>query len=103
MQNEELITKATQVIQRQDGSEVRIIAQKCFGAGLHESTDVMVHRRTDASSQWQLCNNRPHPKWRSMSVAEYDKNGRSEALQAVSAGEILRVLNLLGKPMISVQ
>lgn len=103
MQNEELITKATQVIQRQDGSEVRIIAQKCFGAGLHESTDVMVHCRTDALSQWQLCSNRPHHNWRSMSVAEYDKNGRSEALQAVSAGEILRVLNLLGKPMSSVQ
>ncbi|WP_080416082.1 hypothetical protein [Burkholderia ubonensis] len=87
--------KVTQVIQRADGSEVRIVAQKCFGLGLTCSIDVYVHRRESPNHPWVLLSDRPHPDWRAMSVDEYCKRGRSEMLQAVSHGEILKVTSAL--------
>lgn len=95
----DLITKMTQIFKRQDGSEARIVAQACFGLGLHQSIDVYVHRRESPNHDWKLCSNRPHPNWRKMSVDEYVKNGRSEMLQTVSPGEILKVSSAIGKPM----
>lgn len=86
---------AEQLIQRKDGSEVKIVAQEFFGAGLARSVGVHVLRRENAESNWKLCNDRPHPNWRNMSVDEYVKHGRSEMLQMVSHGEILKVVNRL--------
>ena len=92
-------TKVTQQINREDGSQVRIIAQEVYDISLNASVVVMVHRRSSADQPWSLCSDRPHPKWREMSVDEYCEHGRSEALQAASTGEILRVAGLLGKPL----
>lgn len=93
------VTKITQLIQRDDGSEVRIVATAMFGEGLHRSIDVYVHRRESEEHDWVLCSDRPHPDWRSMSVEDYVKHGRSPMLQAVSSGELLRAMSFIGAPM----
>jgi hypothetical protein len=87
--------KLTQILQRDDGSEVRITARRCYGLGLTPSIDVYVHRRESQSHPWALMSDRPHPDWRSMSVDEYVKRGRSEMLRTVSHGEILKVTSAL--------
>lgn len=94
-----LITSASRVIGRADGSEVRIVAQAYFGRGLHRSIGVDVFRRNHPNDHWHLCNDRPHPDWRTMPVDEYIKHGRSEKLQTASTGEILSVTALIGTPM----
>lgn len=99
MELQNTITKASQVFRRPDGSEVRITAQIMFGAGLAASTDVCVHHRESPAHPWRMCSNRPHPAWRQMLVDDYAKHGRSEALRVATAGEILRVVSLLGKPL----
>lgn len=96
---EELATKVTKIIQRDDGSEVKIVAQAYFGSGLHRSVGVDVFRRADPNSNFELCNDRPHPDWKTMPVEEYCRHGRSEKFQAASNGEILGVASLIGKPM----
>lgn len=96
---DDLITKFTRIIPRPDGSEVRIVAQAYFGAGLHRSVGVDVFRRASPGHDWALCSDRPHPDWRSMSVDEYSRRGRSEMLQAASPGEILSVASAIGRPM----
>lgn len=77
---------------RKDGSEVRITANPCYSAaGLHASLDVFVHHRNTAAEPWALASDRPHPDWRTMSVADYIQHGRSKVLQLVSPGELLAV------------
>lgn len=93
------ITMVTQILPRNDGSEVRIVVQTMTGVGLKASTDVTVHRRETPDHAWKLLNNRPHPDWRTMSVDEYTQRGRSEVLQHVSPIEILRLSSALGQPM----
>lgn len=93
------ITKLTQIIQREDGTEVRIVAQAYFGAGLHRSVGVDVHKRESPDQEWVLLSNKPHPDWLKMSVADYIDHGRSPMLQAVSHGELLKVISAIGTPM----
>lgn len=92
-------TKITQILQRDDGSEVRIVAEAFFGAGLRRSVGVYVHKRESPNHEWELCSDSPHPDWRSMSVDDYVKHGRSPMLQAVSSGELLRAISAIGMPM----
>lgn len=87
--------KITQIIQRANGSEVRIVAENFYGSGLTRSVGVYVHRRESDNAPWMLTNDRPHPDWREMSVDEYIKRGRSEMLRTVSIGEILKVTSAL--------
>lgn len=89
------MSTVTKIIQRPDGSEVKITATAMFGAGLARSVDVFVHRRETPEHHWRLCSDRPHPDWRQMSVDEYIAGGRSEMLQAASSGEILQVASML--------
>ena len=100
MESEGLITEISQVLKREDGSEVKIVAKSCFNAGLAHSKDVYVLRRETSAHDWKLCSDIPQPGWREMSVEDYIKHGRSEQRQAVSPGEILKVANWLGKPII---
>lgn len=83
------------LITRENGSEVKVVAQACYGAGLHLSIDVRVLRRDSPAHAWHLTNDRPHPDWRSMSVDEYIKNGRSEMLRTATPGEILKTVSTL--------
>jgi len=96
---ENLVTKFVKVIRRPDGSEVKLVAQAYFGAGLHRSVGVDVFRRERPDLNWKLCSDRPHPDWRKMSVAEYCKSGRSEKLQAASHGEIFAAAQMIGRPI----
>lgn len=98
---EDLVTKVTRVISRNDGSEVKLVAQAYFGAGLHRSVGVDVFRRAGPHQDWQLCSDQPHRDWRTISVDEYRKHGRSEKLQAASPGEIMAVGAMIGKPVSS--
>ena len=91
------ITKVSQILERKDGSEVKIVAQTFFGTGLHESTDVYVLQRESKEHAWKLCSEKPHPEWLTMSVDDYVKRGRSEMLTAASIGEILKVTSMVGK------
>lgn len=87
--------KARQHIVRPDGSEVQIVAQYCYGPTEKPAVDTFVLGRASSSEAWRVLNNRPHPDWRTMSVAEYVQHGRSEMLQRVTHGEIFKVFNAL--------
>ncbi len=89
------MNKVEQLLQRQDGSEVKIVAQASYGVGLKRSVGVYVLARESSSHAWRVASDRPHPDWRTMSVDEYVRRGRSEMLQLVTHGEILKVANRL--------
>lgn len=91
----------TQVLDRKDGSQVKIVAKEMYGAGLHRSVGVSVFRRASPEQAWEYLSDRPAPNWREMSVDDYVKHGRPPMLQAVTHGEIFRVVGMLGKPMSS--
>ncbi|MFC5511024.1 hypothetical protein ACFPOU_07785 [Massilia jejuensis] len=95
MHIENPITKLTQILTRPDGSQARIVAQVFFGAGLHRSVGVYVHRRENPDSPWTLCSDQPHPDWKHMPLEEYKKRGRSEVLRTVTPGEILKLSHAL--------
>jgi len=97
MHIENPITKITQILNRPDGSQARIVAQVFFGAGLHRSVGVYVHRRENPDSEWKLCSDQPHPEWREMSVEDYKVRGRSEMLRTVTTGEILKLTHALAR------
>ncbi len=87
--------KAKHLLQRKDGSEVKIVAREFYGAGLTRSVGVDVFHRQSSKQTWVLAGDRPHPNWRGMSVQEYIKHGRPEMLKFASAAEILRVVSVL--------
>jgi len=87
------------MLTRVDGTEVKIVAENLNEAWRRPSIDVRVFRRSSPQDPWHLCSDRPAPNWREMSVDEYVKHGRSEKLQTVTHGEILKTASLVGKPM----
>jgi hypothetical protein len=89
------MARVEQILQRADGSEVKIVAQEFGLPGHPSSVGVHVLRRESAQAQWKLCDDRPHPDWRQMSVDEYARRGRSEMLRTVTHGEILKMGKLL--------
>lgn len=99
MSTNDLITKITHTYSREDGSEVRIVAQACHGAGLNQSIDIYVLRRESADHDWSLCSDQPHPDWRKMSVDDYLLNGRSDMLNVASHAEILKAASMIGRPL----
>lgn len=97
-----LVTKVTQILQRDDGTEVKIIAESSYGRNLElQPPHTEVYRRESPNHLWRTCNTRPHPNWLSMSVDQYVKEGRSEMLQAVTIAEILKVSSLIGTPALA--
>lgn len=86
---------AESVLQRENGAEVRIVAELGFSLGLKPNVFVHVHRREGMDQPWKLLSDKPHPDWRNMPLDEYVKHGRSEVLQAVTHGEIFKVTNAL--------
>lgn len=87
--------KVDKVLDRANGSQVKIVAQECFAPDQTRSVDVYVLVRDNPESQWRSTSNSPHPDWRKMSVDEYVDHGRSEMLQLATPGEILSVVNEL--------
>lgn len=101
--NSEPITQITCTLQRPDGSEARIVATRCYDSGLTPQVHYYVLRRPNPDSNWVVCSNIPSPGWRQMPREEYIQRGRSEMLQTVTIGEILRVTSKIGQPMSSIQ
>lgn len=83
------------LIQKPDGSEVKIVAQASFDQNQKFVADVFVMKRESAQHEWRVLSDQPHPDWRSMSVDEYTKRGRSEVLQAVTHGQIFKAAQTL--------
>jgi hypothetical protein len=100
---DDIVTKYTVTHPRKDGSEVRIVAEGCYGPSFQLFVGVYVLRRESQNHDWKLCSKEPQPGWREMSVDEYVKHGRSEMLQAASHGEILAAASVIGKPMKEMQ
>jgi hypothetical protein len=96
---EDRITKLSQILPRPDGSEVKIVVTEMFGAGLQRSVDSYVLRRETPEHPWSLCSDARPANWKTMSRADYMEHGRSEKLKAVSHGEVLKLIQLLGQPM----
>ena len=97
MNTENNITKVSQIFVRDNGNQVRITAQRFYSTpgSLKSNVDIMVHHRKNESENWNLCNNRPNPNWRKMSVDEYVKNGRPEMFSHATIMEILKVSSML--------
>lgn len=97
----QVATRLARIVQRGDGSQVKIVATDCsgpfFDVGKHVQVDV--YRRSSDAEGWKLCSDRPHPNWRSMSVDEYNKHGRCEKFQAASHGEIFSAGLAVGRPV----
>lgn len=73
---------------RQDGSEVKVVAQPSYSAaGLRCNIDLFVLHRKSSQDGWRVASDRPHPNWRTMSVADYVAHGRPETLTLTSFGE----------------
>lgn len=89
------MARVENLIERPDGSEVKIVAQPSFGLDGKFTADVFVLGRESVKHDWRVLSDRPHPDWRSMSVDEYTKRGRSEVLQAVTHGQILKTAQAL--------
>lgn len=89
------MNQVTQILERKDGTQVKLVATEMFGAGLQRSIDVFALKRNHVNEAWQSVSNRPHPDWRSMSVSDYIRHGRSELLRLVSHAEILKVTKQL--------
>ncbi len=93
------ISKITHILQRDNGSQIKIVAQACFGSGLHMSIDSYFLHRKNSNSQWRLLSKNKHPNANKMSRSEYLEKGRPEFLQYLSHGEILKVTSLIGQPI----
>lgn len=89
------MSRVENLIQRPDGSEVKIVAQASFGLDQKFSADVFVLGRESTKHDWRVLSDRPHPDWRAMSVDEYVKRGRSEVLQNVTHGQIFKAAQAL--------
>ena len=81
--------KLERLLPQADGSEVKLVGQTMYGSGLTLSVDVFALHRDGADKPWRRLSDLPHPDWRTMSVDEYNKRGRSELLQRVGHGPIL--------------
>jgi hypothetical protein len=89
------MSKVEHTIPQDNGAEHKIIAESFIDPINGRLVFFHVLTRPNPVSPWSYLSERPHPDWRSMSVAEYIKNGRSEALQAVGTGNLLKVLDML--------
>ncbi|OXR47889.1 hypothetical protein PuT2_15465 [Pusillimonas sp. T2] len=89
------MSKIEQILQREDGSEVKIVAEEFFGMGLTRSIDVYVLARDNTNANWRLAKKDANPNWADMSVQDHEKVGRSEMLELVSRAEIQQALQIL--------
>jgi hypothetical protein len=87
------MVKLERLLPQADGTKVKLVGQTMYGSGLTLSVDVFALHCESADKPWRKLSDLPHPDWRSMSVDEYQKRGRSELLQRVGHGPILAMSN----------
>ncbi len=85
------MVKIERIITRCDGSAVKIVGEEFKNFRGHYDSFFYAFRRESPGRPWKLLSDRPHPNWRSMSVDEYVKHGRSELHQAVRHSEMISV------------
>lgn len=100
---QEVITKISQTLTRDDGSEVKIVATRWYNSNLDPTKDVYVLRRENPDANWEFLSDTPHPDWKTMPREEYIKYGRSPMRQAVTFAEICKVTQWLGQPLSALQ
>ncbi len=83
--------KNTMEIQRNDGSQVKLVALAYFGTGLHLSVGIDTFYRKSSDDEWQLCDNSRHPNIKTMSRQDYLDYGKSEAMRVTTIAERLKV------------
>lgn len=102
---EDLITKVSQIIPRADGSQVKIVVSSTMlSTGVGHAVSSYVLRRESESDNWKLCSDSKPEGWKMMPREDYIKKfGRPEKLRYASHAEILKLTQLLGKPMSAMQ
>lgn len=89
----------SQILTRQDGSQVKLMGRMSGGLFCKANPDVWALFRQDQSCDWVLLSKEPHPDWRTMPVDEYAKSGRSEFMQKVSFGELIKFKQMFYIPI----
>jgi hypothetical protein len=77
---DEPVTKLTQVLERDDGTQVRIVAYRCFGRNLEPYDHADVFRRSPEHGGWELA-----PE------GEVDRYASAEEIEEIRSG--------LGRPL----
>jgi hypothetical protein len=98
---DDIVTKVTKIIPRENGSEVKIVAWSTVSpsdGSRQAACDVF--KRETPEDNWQYCSDTTHKDWRTMSVDDYNAFGRCEKFQTANHGEILGVSQWIGKPMV---
>lgn len=54
MQRTTIVNKAERVLDRPDGSQVRVVAEAMYGLGLHLSIGYYAHHRASQDEPWRL-------------------------------------------------
>lgn len=94
------MSSVSRILTRMDGTEVKIVAQAMQSPTSSKiGVDVYVLHRKHSDESWKLASKTPHPDWLTMSVSDYVKHGRSEMLQLVTPGELLRASHELFQQM----
>jgi len=83
--------KEEEVITRDDGSQVKIVAQLMHGRGLHESIDTYVLRRESENDDWKYCSDQI-PDISKMTPTQVREEGHSEKFMYASVPEVIRVI-----------
>lgn len=101
---EDLITKVSQIIPRADGSQVKIVVSSTMlSTGVAHAVSSYVLRRESESDNWKLCSDSMPEGWKMMPREDYIKFGRPERFRYASHAEVLKLTQLLGKPMSAMQ
>lgn len=81
--------KHENLINRPDGSQIKIVAELFEGCGMHLTIGNYVLHRASPDDQWSLAGDRPRKKqWDG--VQDYIESGRPEMLCLATPGEILK-------------
>ena len=81
--------KLEQLISRDDGSQIKIVAELWSNLFGKDAIHNYVLRRDSADLSWSCCGTTPATNWEKMSVDEYLQSGRSEMLRYASHAELL--------------
>lgn len=97
------ITKIEKTFECESGEQSRLTVYLASRPGGSALVGVYGHHRANDSEPWSLCSENPHPDWKSMSVDEYEKRGRSELLQYIKRSDIFKYSAMLGQPLEAVR
>lgn len=92
--------KQENLIQREDGSQIKIVCTLFTNSNLTFTIDTYVLFRENESAQWNVLSNIPAQGFKMMPREEYIKHGRSPLMQKVKIGELLKASNTFRKKVV---